>query len=46
MRSINKRPSNPNYVGMEPQIDSYPLAAGGAPSLGGGNINMITQNFL
>ena len=46
MRSINKRASNSNYVGMEPQIDSYHLGAGGAPALGGGNINMITQNFL
>ena len=46
MRSMNKRPSNPNYVGMEPHIDSYHLGAGGAAALGGGNINMITQNFL
>lgn len=27
-------------------MDSYHLGGGGAPALGGGNINMITQNFL
>lgn len=45
MRNMNK-PSNSNYVSMEPQVDSYHLGGGGAPALGGGNINMITQNFL
>lgn len=45
MRSMNKRPSSSNYVGMDHQMDSYHLGGGGAPALGG-NINMITQNFL